>query len=153
MVKITPVPIDESGNNERLKTFTFDEADAPMLMRAISVGIATAMMCGGKESIGRMKYYKEQLSQFCPAAKYLDQETDLCEIVIAGTKSPTWSIQRVKRHHWSDQFKGKITVGDRSFSLPWHTTEKEIVALTEMLTHILPLTCEKVEVEDLIDPY
>ena len=48
-------PIDETGNGERLRTLTFDIADAAMLMSAAMIGGNSIMMCGRGKAEQRMR--------------------------------------------------------------------------------------------------
>jgi hypothetical protein len=77
------------------------------------------MMCGGKESKARLEYYRQQFKQFAPAARFLANDTDLCEIAIVGSTSDTWSIHRVKTYQWDKTFRAIIIVGDRAFQSDW----------------------------------
>jgi hypothetical protein len=141
-----PLPPDEEGNSRRLKTFTFDEADTPMLISALSIAITTAMMEDGKESVNRLKYYKNKLKEITPpAAEYLRRDADLCEIAVAAATAKTWSVHFEKENRWSSLTDVIIMIGDRKFRADYWTKEDKIPEIVEMLERILPLTCERVE--------
>ena len=75
---LTPLPLDENGNGERLRTLVYDSADAPMLRRAMSLASATAMMGGGTTSIRRLKHYQSEFEKDChPGAKFMKRENDV----------------------------------------------------------------------------
>lgn len=148
-----PLPVDKQGNGSRIKTLEFDEADAYMLMRALSIAVNTAMMCSGKESVQRLTYYKEQLRQFAPScANRLRRPEDLCEIAILATTVETWSVYRVRERQWSSRARTVIKIGNRFFASSdlfddESTYHQEIV---DMIKNIVPLTCSKEDHDDVI---
>lgn len=56
--KLEELPIDTAGNGQRMRTMTFDIADAAMLYSAMQIGANTVMMCGSGPATERMLYYK-----------------------------------------------------------------------------------------------
>jgi len=147
---LTPLPLDENGNGARLRTLVFDSADAPMLKRAMSLAAATAMMSGGTTSIQRLKHYQAEFEREThPGAKFMRRETDVTEIAIIATAVPTWSVHRLFRETWSKEFTGVVTVGTRRFESEYSINEAQFEAIIEMLTEVLPLSCERVDAEDV----
>lgn len=144
------LPIDKEGNAPRIHTLEFDEADAPMLMKALGTAVCVAMMSGGNEARNRLRYYQDQFKMFAPpAAELLDKETDLCEIAIAGATATTWSVHSIRERYYSERFRVIIAIGERRFFSNGLLTDKNsVTAITEMIQNILPLTCEKQEKED-----
>lgn len=147
---LTPLPLDASGNGTRLRTMTYDAADAPMLAYAMSLAASTAFVCNGKTSINRYKHYQGEFAQEAhPGAKFLKRETDLCEIAIIASAVPTWSIHRRQNQTWSRDFTGVITIGTRTFESDYSIDEEKYQAIIAMLVEVLPLTCERVDAEDV----
>ena len=145
-----PLPIDEQGNGSRIRTMAFDEADAPMLMRAMSLAAATALCCSGQESIGRLKFYQAQFAAFAPpAAALLGRETDLCEIGIATATAEYWTIHRIREFDWSKRFRTIVIVGDRRFRSAELTDEDGCAAIAAMVADVAPLSCIRMPTEDV----
>ena len=148
---LTPLLIDTDGNSRRIRTIQIDEADAYMLVRALGIAINTAIMCGGQESVRRLQHYKEQIKALAPpAAKYLRRETDLCEIAIAASTAETWSIYRVRENSYIGKYRTIILIGNRQFGSDYVDNVFVHQHLTDMISHIIPLTCSRVEHDDEI---
>jgi hypothetical protein len=148
---LRPLPLEEGGNRERARTLDYDAADAPMLRYALSVAVATAMMCGGRESIRRLRHYEEQVKgEAHPDAKLLDRETDLCEIAIIASAIPTWTVHRVKENEWSRRFRVVVTVGTRTFKSDSIVEEDEFERIAAMVESIVPMSCARGDRDDVI---
>lgn len=148
---LRPLPLEQGGNRERARTLDYDAADAPMLRRAMSIAVATAMMCGGRESIRRLRHYEDQLrGEAHPDAELLDRETDICEIAIIASAVPTWTIHRVKEHEWSGRFRVVVTLGTRRFKSDSIVEEEVFEKIAAMVESIVPLSCVRAEREDVV---
>jgi hypothetical protein len=147
---LTPLPLDQSGNRSRIRTLEFDEADAPMLRMALSVAVATAMMCEGRESVGRLIHYKKTLADMVdPDAKLLRRETDLCEIAILSTAIPEWTIHRVRERSWSDTFRAIVTIGTRRFGSAELVKEESFQRIAALVERTVDLECVRKDAEDV----
>lgn len=146
---IPELPVDESGNGERLGTLRFDLADAPVLMHALMVQGNLAMMgCGGPKVEGRMRHYQRIFLEACPKGyEHLRRDEDLCDIAIAMVESETWSIHRKRRWQSSTEGPSVITVGSKR----WETSTLEIADHDELaacIQAIAPLDCRRTERAD-----
>lgn len=150
--KLEEIPVDKSGNNSKIRTLDFEEADAYMLARALSLAASTALMCGGRSSIGRLRHYKSKLMEFAPEGSDLfDRDTDLCEMSICSTASPGWSIYRVRENEWSNRFRVVVEVGTRKFkSNGLLESENDFIKMREIVKDTVDLKCEQIEKPDII---
>lgn len=147
---LDPLPLDESGNGNRLRTLVYDEADAPMLMYAMSLAAGTALVCEGRTSINRLKHYQAEFAKTAhPAAEFMDRNTDLCEIAIIASAVPKWSIHRVRHNTYSNDFMAVVTIGTRTFKSEYTIDEKKFEAIITMLIETLPLSCERIAADDV----
>jgi hypothetical protein len=109
------------------------------------------MMCGGRESIRRLRHYEEQVKgEAHPDAKLLDRETDLCEIAIIASAIPTWTVHRVKENEWSRRFRVVVTVGTRTFKSDSIVEEDEFERIAAMVESIVPMSCARGDRDDVI---
>lgn len=142
-MKVDPLPLDEEGNGARLRTLTFDSADAYMLARAMMLASNTAMMSQANDAQARLKYYRDQFLSLCPPeAKLFRQNTDVCEIAIAMSKESQWTIAR-ERPEWRNWGGAPAVV--RVGSGRWQTGEDvddaTFDAIIAMLDEMAPMNC------------
>ncbi len=146
-----PRPVDTSGNGERLRTLVYDAADAPMLMSAMRTGAARALMDNAPNAIARFRHYQQEVAaETHPAAGLMRRSTDLCEIAVIGTAVDEWRIRRLLVHSWSNTFRAEIILGRRTFSTESGLDDDAFRQVVEMVQAVLPLTCERVECEDVV---
>lgn len=143
-IKREECPLDTEGNGTRIRTLEYDIADAPMLRHAMIIASNTALMCGGRNAMGRFQYYRRKFTELCPPGyEHLRREEDLCEIAIAMTGAPCWSIQFVKQR-WSSNGPAIIRVSDNA----WETlslSPEAFSALSRCIETIAPVGCDKVD--------
>ena len=151
---LEPIPLNESGNRENIRTFEYDVADTNMLYHALCSAVGMSMAYGAKEAKQRLIYYREQLKKLAPpAVKFLDNEFVLPEIVILSHTSETWSFTRQKEHDYSKSYTGIITVGNRTFRTQYRIYDENRDDIIEMIKELIPLSCRFVETEDIILKY
>lgn len=123
-----------------------------MIARALSIGVTTAMMCGGQASIGRLRYYKQQMMRHVPVGGTLFKlDTDLCEIAICSTAVPTWTYYRVREKSWSERFRAVFVVGTRKFaSEDLMESEDSLLLMVEAVRKLVDINCEYVESPDVV---
>ena len=138
------ITLDTEGNGERIRSLEFDIADAPMLRHAMSIAVATAMMCSGAQAQARLRYYQRKFTELCPPGyQHLRREEDLSEIAIAMNDAPTWSIEFEARP-WRDEGEAIIRVGSRSWSV-WSISRPNLEQLTSCINAIAPLSCMQID--------
>lgn len=150
--RLEPIPIDVSKNGSKIRTFEFEEADALMIVKALSIAINTAMMGGGQQSIGRLRYYKQKMMSHVPEGGTLfKRDTDLSEIAICSTAAPTWSHYRIKEREWSNRFRGVIMVGTRKFgSGELFESEELFQKMISAASALIDINCQYTESPDVV---
>lgn len=137
--------------NKRNKgTFEFDLTDAPMLLRALSIGASTALMCGHPGAHSRMKQYVEIMRQFAPSAALLFDPESWCELWMALGTAETYAIS-LAPHKWAAKYRQEkaiaVTVGGRIwFSKQDRFTDQspELDAVRRLLRDLAPMDSEEV---------
>ncbi len=155
-VDMSEYPLEVDGNGSRIRTLTFDEADALMLASAMMTASTTAMMSanynGNMKAKNRLEHYRTMFLEVAPpGGKHLQRDTDLCEIVIAMMDQENWSIHQHRNRSWDKKGNSIVTVGD----MTWETyslTSEQHAELTQCLVNIAPMTCNKIEKEDTLEP-
>lgn len=148
---LEPVPINENGNGERLRTLTFDIADAAMLYHAAMIAVTTVGMCGGGKAAERMRYYKSKFLESCPAGfKHFKREEDVANIAIAMMDAKQCTVQRIKEYSKSPKQSFEIIIDKRKWD-NWNLTEEDVNEAIACLREIAPLTCEIVELETKVE--
>ena len=148
---MSELPIDESGNGERLRTMTYDFADAAMLYHAMLIGGNTVLMCGGGKAEQRMRYYQNRFREACPPGfERFKREEDIANIAIAMMDAERCTFQRIKNYSSDKDASVKITIGEKT----WDNWSKPLSECDEMLSclkAICPMTCEIEVLEDKIE--
>jgi hypothetical protein len=147
-----PIPINLIGNRSNIKTLEIEEADAHMLAMAMSIAICTAMTCGGREGIGRMRYYKEQLAKLAPpGAKLFSKDTDISEIAYLSLSTPNWSVYKIKESIWSKRFRVVFILDNRKFtSSGLLESTEEFDLMVAAVNQLVDIRCTQVEMEDTV---
>jgi len=147
-----PIPINLIGNRSNIKTLEIEEADAHMLAMAMSIAICTAMTCGGREGIGRMRYYKEQLAKLAPpGAKLFSKDTDISEIAYLSLSTSNWSAYKIKESKWSKKFRAVFVVGNRKFaSRGLLESTDDFDLMISAVNQLVDMHCTQVERDDEI---
>lgn len=137
------------SNNQHLRTLEFHVADAPVIMRALSVAACTAMMCGNHDAKDRLDQYKLTVAQFVPDEAKLFSPEEWCEIGIALVQEKSFRVTLTKpgwhRHHWVPGGRLTVFVGDRRFDaegiehMAWD--DPRIDAVFRVLIDLAPLDC------------
>jgi hypothetical protein len=139
-------------DNARLKrTFEFDLADAPVLMRAFSIAACTAMLCGHHTAKRRLDEYKAMMAQFVPPEAALFDEEEWCEIGIALVDAESFSVV-LEAPRWERDrgtfWRGLITVrvGDKVWQSDsterYERGDPKIAAVHRVLAELAPIGCE-----------
>jgi len=145
------LPIDENGNGERLRTLTFDIADAAMLYHAAMIATTTVGMGGGGKAEERMRYYKSKFLEACPAGhKHFKREEDIANIAIVMMDADQCTIQRIKEYSRSPKQSFEIKIGNKKWD-NWNLTEEDVGEVIACLKEIAPLTCEITELETKVE--
>jgi hypothetical protein len=147
------LPIDVTGNGQRMRTIQFDEADALMISHALLIGANTAMMhprCHGSAE-QRLRHYMSQFLKLAPpGARHFDSGETIAEIAIAMNSAENWSIRRVKARSWSSDFGAEVAVGDITWSV-WRVTEDQLEEMITAIETFAPLTCVRVDLPDKVE--
>jgi hypothetical protein len=150
MRDMSELPIDESGNGERLRTLTFDFADAAMLYHAAMIGGNTVLMCGGGKAENRMRYYQNKFREACPPGfEHFKREEDIAVIAIAMMDAERCTFQKIKRWPDDKEAKVEIAIGDRKWG-NWGLTLEQCDEMLSCLKAICPMSCEIEVLEDQI---
>ena len=144
------LPIDESGNGERIKSLSFDFADAAMLYHAVLIGGNTVMMGNGGKALQRMRYYEEKFREACPPGyKHFRREEDIANIAIAMMDAEKCHVIRTRRY--SDSTEGELKIKAGKVAISTFVLKNEFLEeAIECLRLICPITCE-IEIEDVIE--
>jgi hypothetical protein len=141
------LPIDEKGNGERLKTLTFDFADAAMLYHAVLIGKNTVMMCGGGKATDRMQYYERMFREACPPGyQHFRREEDLANIAIAMMDADACLVKATRRYQSSDEHEVDVIIGKRKWNVS-RLGNDQLTEIVSCLKAIAPMNCE-VNVEE-----
>lgn len=147
---MSELPISEEGNGERLRTLTYDFADAAMLYSAAMIGANTVMMCAGGKAEQRMRYYQRKFLEACPPGyQHFQREEDIANIAIALMDAEACTFQKIKDYSSSKDAVAKIVIGEHSWE-SWSKTSAECDEMLSCLREICPLTCEITVLEDEI---
>jgi hypothetical protein len=140
-------------DNKHLKhTLEFDEADAPVIMRAFSLAAATAMMCGHPGAKKKMQAYQAMMVKFVPdAAKHFDEEV-WCEIGIALASATRFEVTLCKdgwhNHHWVREGRVSILVDGRRFDAEgidrYRFGDPILQQVFDAIRDLAPMDCEAV---------
>lgn len=151
MRDMSELPVDESGNGERLRTLTYDFADAAMLFAMARLGAATIMMCGSGKAENRMRHYQQKFREACPPGfEHFKREEDIANIAIAMMDAEKCTFQRVKRWSSDKDASVEIRIGDKKWD-NWSKPIEECDAMLSCLEAICPLSCEIEVLEDKIE--
>lgn len=142
-MKVESLPVDKDGNGARLRTLTFDEADALMLANAMLIASNTAMMGQADKAQARLNHYRDQFLALCPAeARLFRKGTDVAEIAIAMATAPSWRVTR-ERPTWRSFGGTQVVVHVQDAA--WHTSDdaddETYEAICRMLENIAPMSC------------
>jgi len=151
MRDMSELPIDESGNGERLRTLTYDFADAAILWSAAMIGANTILMCSGGKAENRMRYYQQKFREACPPGfEHFNREEDIANIAIMMMDADKCTFQRIKRWSSDKDAAVEITIGEKK----WNNWSKPLKECEEMLTclrAICPMTCEIEVLDDKVE--
>lgn len=151
-VRNGPLPIKDSDNGSDIRSFEFELTDSSLLIRAFSTAISVIMMGGAEESIGRLKYYQNQLKAICPpGAELFKDDFALTEIAILSNTVPTWTIFRVYGRRWNSDYRVVVKIGDRKYPSEDRYSGDEYDVMATAVRTVVSLTCEEVHTEDLRD--
>lgn len=145
---MTPLPIDESGNGERLRTLTYDYGDAAMLWATALLGANTVMMCGGGKAENRMRYYQEKFREQCPPGfEHFKREEDIANIAITMMDAEKCTFQRVRRWRGDKDAVTRIAISGKTWE-NWSKPDADNEKILECLRAICPMGCEIEVLED-----
>lgn len=151
MRDMSELPVDETGNGERLRTLTYDFADAAMLYSGMMIAANTVLMCGGGKAENRMRYYQQKFREACPPGfEHFKREEDIANIAIAMMDAEKCTFQRVKRWSSDKDASVEIRIGDKKWD-NWSKPIEECDAMLSCLEAICPLNCDIEVLEDKIE--
>ena len=151
MRDMSELPVDESGNGERLRTLTYDFADAAILFSAAMIGANTIMMSGRGKAENRMRYYQQKFREACPPGfEHFSREEDIANIAIAMMDADRCTFQLMKR--WSSDKDASVEIRiDGQKWTSWSKKLEECDAMLGCLRAICPMNCEIEVLEDKIE--
>lgn len=151
MRDMSELPVDESGNGERLRTLTFDFADAAMLYYSTMIGGNTVLMCGGGKAEQRMRHYQNKFREACPPGyQHFKREEDLANIAIMMMDAEKCTFQKVKNYSSSKEMEARVVIGDKIWGSEWNLSAEQADEMLSCLRAICPMTCEIEVLEDEI---
>ena len=148
------LPVDQSGNGERLRTLTFDFADAAMLYHAASIAASTIMMCGGGKAQARMLHYRAKFLEACPPGyQHFKHEEDIANIAIAMLDADKCTFQRIRKSYRDQTYDVAVQIGEKKWSSNLGIEHAETNEMLNCLKAIAPMNCEIEELEDKWDKW
>ncbi len=138
-----------TDNRRNVRVLEYNVEDAPAILHALSVGAATAMMCGHPNAQRALEVYKDAVRQNCPKHHRLftigEVWTDIALALMDAKEFEIW-LDGYKPWDGSPG-KGKINVrvGDRNWrSDLWEdveATDERVTSTLEWLQNVAPMDC------------
>ena len=145
------LPTDFAGNGARLRTLTYDEADAAMMAHAMMLAATRAMMHGAPTAQGRLNFYRTQFLAEMPDEARALHDLDMCAVAVAMSDAATWTLTRIP-----DQYaygtRGpthvEVLVGNGRWRTRDPMDDERYGRFRAMLEGLAPSTCAFVETVD-----
>lgn len=138
-----------TDNRRNVRVLEYNVEDAPAILHALSIGVATAMMCGHPNAQRALTAYKNAVRQNCPKHHHLFTIGEVwTDIALALMEAKEFEIWLDGHRPWDGSpGKGKINVrvGDRNWrSDLWEeveATDERVTSTLEWLQNVAPVDC------------